>query len=237
ADVKLPDDDSQTAGDHGWRVVMAQSLNGLGCGSSSKPGFRTAVATPKRMHTGTICSGGTACQAQAIDRRLGDFFTIEIDNTGRVWGGYSNTTQGGATALPAFVRQSGGPSFGRTCDTGPSRQNKKRGQAGPCMLAPLVGLGASDQTPARGDSVRLKVVLKACKLSNATKQLKGTRVNLLRKRDGRFVKIAGKKVNDRCRASFTKNAGFGRAVFKAKWPKQLDAFRAGRSLPLTIKTH
>ena len=216
---------------------MAQSLNGLGCKASSKPGFKTAVATPKPVHTGTICMGGTVCQAQAIDRRLGDFFTIEIDNTGHVWGGYSDTSEGGATALPGFVRQSGGPTFGRACTKGPSRQDKKRGQAGPCTLAPLVGLGATDQTPARGDRIRLKAILKACKLSDATDRLRGTRVNVLRRKDGRFVKVASKRVNDRCRASFPVNADFGRAVFKAVWPKQLSGFRSGRSLPLTIKTH
>jgi hypothetical protein len=237
ADIKLPNHDSQTEGDHGWRVVMAQSLNGLGCASSKKPGFRTAVATPKPMHTGTICSGGTVCQAQAIDRRLGDFFTIEIDNTGRVWGGYSNTMEGGATALPAFVRQSGGPSFGKACTSGPSRANKKRGRAGPCTLAPLVGLGVSDARPARDQKISFRTVLRACKLSGATNRLKGTRVNLLRKRDGHFVKVASKRVGDTCRASFSRRASFGRAVFKAAWPKQLDGFRAGRSLPLIIKTH
>lgn len=111
ADKKLPGNDGETEGDYGWRVIMAQSLNGLGCAVSHKPGFKTAVATPKPVHKGTICQGGTVCQAEKVDRRMGDFFTIEIDNTGRVWGGYSNTKKGGATALPGFVRQSGGPRF------------------------------------------------------------------------------------------------------------------------------
>jgi hypothetical protein len=65
------------------------------------------------MHRGTICQGGTVFQAEGIDRRLGDFFTIEVDNTGRMWGGYSDTRQGGAVALPAFVRQNGGPTLVR----------------------------------------------------------------------------------------------------------------------------
>jgi hypothetical protein len=111
ADQKLPDHDAETAGDQKWRVEMAQTLNGLGCGRSDEAGFRVVTATPKPMHSSTICQGGTACQAMAIDRRLGDFFTIEIDNDGHVWAGYSDTAQGGATALPGFVRQVGGPSF------------------------------------------------------------------------------------------------------------------------------
>ena len=69
------------------------------------------TATPRPVHTSTICQGGTACQAQGIDRRLGDFFTIEIDNSGHVWGGYSDTAEGGATALPGFVHQRAGIPF------------------------------------------------------------------------------------------------------------------------------
>lgn len=111
ADVALPNQDAQTPGDHGWRVVAAQTLNGHGCAESAAPGFAVATATPEPVHTGTICQGGTACQAQLIDRRMGDFFTIEIDDTGRMWAGYSDTRRGGMVALPAFVRQQGGPSF------------------------------------------------------------------------------------------------------------------------------
>lgn len=111
ADQKLPNQDAETAGDQKWRVYISQTLNGLGCSGSGAPGFRLATATPRPVHTSTICQGGTACQAQAIDRRLGDFFTIEIDNSGHVWGGYSDTSEGGATALPGFVHQRGGISF------------------------------------------------------------------------------------------------------------------------------
>ena len=111
ADQKLPDHNAETAGDQKWRVMAAQSLNGLGCGRSDEAGFRVVTATPKPIHTSTVCQGGTTCQAFAIDRRLGDFFTIEIDNDGNAWAGYSDTAQGGATALPGLVRQVGGPSF------------------------------------------------------------------------------------------------------------------------------
>jgi hypothetical protein len=237
ADKHLPDNNGETEGTYGWRVVMAQSLNGLGCASSKKPGFRTAVATPKPVHRGTICQGGTVCQAEKVDRRMGDFFTIEIDNTGHVWGGYSNTMKGGGTALPGFVRQAGGPRFIKKCTQGPSRQDKKRGRAGPCKLAPLVGLGVSDSRPERGSRVTLTGVLRACKVSDATNQLKGTRITLKRKKHGRFVQIASKRVNDRCRAKFSRATNFKRAIFKAVWEKQRSGFRVGASLPLLIKTH
>lgn len=106
---RLPGNDPETAGDHGWRIRAAATLTGLGCDRSSKPGFRVSTATPDPVHRGTICNSGTVCQAQGIDRRMGDYFTVEIDNTGRMWAGYSDTRQGGAVALPGFVRQSGGP--------------------------------------------------------------------------------------------------------------------------------
>ncbi|MDQ3940948.1 MAG: hypothetical protein M3238_06345 [Actinomycetota bacterium] len=113
ASEKLPGNDAETSGDHGWRIVAAQSLNGLGCGGGRSPSFRTSVATPKPIHRGTICNSGTVCQAQGIDRRLGDYFSIEIDGTGALWAGYSDTRQGGAVALPGYFRQTGGPRFGR----------------------------------------------------------------------------------------------------------------------------
>lgn len=111
ADQELPNHDAETKGDQEWRIYIAQTLNGLGCSGSDSPGFKVTEATPRAVHNSTICQGGTACQAQAIDRRLGDFFTIEIDNSGHVWAGYSDTAEGGATALPGFVHQKGGISF------------------------------------------------------------------------------------------------------------------------------
>jgi hypothetical protein len=111
-DAKLPNNDAEQAGpDDGWNVYVAQTLNGLGCASSPRSGFRVSRATPKPFHVGTVCMGGTVCQAQLIDRRLGDYFTIDIDSTGAVVAAYSDTRQGGAVALPAFFRQSGGPRF------------------------------------------------------------------------------------------------------------------------------
>jgi hypothetical protein len=113
ASKKLPEHDAETPGEHGWRIQVAQSRNGLGCRGAAVPGFRTSLATKEPVHAGTICNSGTVCQAQGIDRRMGDYFTIDVDDKGRLVAGYSDTRQGGAVALPAFFRQSGGPSFGR----------------------------------------------------------------------------------------------------------------------------
>jgi hypothetical protein len=71
-------------------------------------------ATAEPFHTGTICQGGTACQAQLIDRRLGDYFSVGIDGAGQMYAVYSDTRQGGAVSLASFLHQSGGPSFRTT---------------------------------------------------------------------------------------------------------------------------
>jgi hypothetical protein len=111
-DHKLTNHDAETATDSDpWNVYVAQTLNGLGCASSPTSAFKVAKATPEPFHVGTICMGGTICQAELVDRRLGDYFTIDIDNTGSLVAAYSDTRQGGAVALPAFVRQTGGTSF------------------------------------------------------------------------------------------------------------------------------
>lgn len=111
-DHALPGNDAEAAGaSDPWNVYVAQTVTGLGCTESPNPGFRVTKATPVPMHVGTICMGGTTCQAMLIDRRLGDYFTIDIDTTGALVAAYSDTRQGGAVSLPAFLRQTGGTSF------------------------------------------------------------------------------------------------------------------------------
>jgi hypothetical protein len=113
-DHALPGNDAEAAGeDDPWNVYVAQTQNGLGCTDSTSPGFKTSRATPEPFHVGTVCMGGTTCQAFLIDRRLGDYFTIDIDTTGALVAAYSDTREGGAVSLPAFFRQIGGTSFSR----------------------------------------------------------------------------------------------------------------------------
>jgi hypothetical protein len=69
------------------------------------------VATPAPIHIGTICQGGTTCQATLTDRRLGDYFSVDIDGTGRMYVGYSDTQVNAGVSLPAFVRQRSGPAM------------------------------------------------------------------------------------------------------------------------------
>ncbi len=111
ADVALPDNDAETPGDHGWRLQAAATETGLGCPGGKAPSFSVATATEEPLHTGTICQGGTTCQAFAIDRRLGDYFSLEVDGTGHMYIGYSDTRVPGAVSLPGFVRQDSGPAL------------------------------------------------------------------------------------------------------------------------------
>jgi hypothetical protein len=121
-DHALPANDAEAAGDNDpWNVYIAQTQNGLGCTDSTSPGFKVTKATPVPFHVGTICMGGTTCQAELIDRRLGDYFTIDIDTTGAVVAAYSDTQQGGAVSLPAFLRQTGGTSFTKGPPVGKSK--------------------------------------------------------------------------------------------------------------------
>lgn len=111
ADIALPNDEPETAGSHGWRVAVAQTVSGLGCAASPTPRFTVSIATPRPFHRGTICDEGTSCQAQLVDRRLGDYFEIAVDRTGRLWGVFADTQSAGIVGIASFVRQSGGELF------------------------------------------------------------------------------------------------------------------------------
>lgn len=105
------------------------------------------------------------------------------------------------------------------------------------LKPPRVKLKVSDRTPARGEKIRLKVSLTACTTPEGAGKLAGTKVRLLKKKDGKWREVATKNVNDSCRAVFTKKARFKRGTFSAVWPKQNDTFRKGRSKPVRIRTH
>jgi LPXTG-motif cell wall-anchored protein len=168
ADKKLPNQDAQTAGTYGWRVVAAVTTTGLGCAASRTPSFSVAVATKDPVHTGTVCQGGTTCQAQLIDRRLGDYFSVDVDGTGRLYAGYSDTRVPGAVSLPAFVRQRGGPSLlvpRTTAGSAPTATTGRPLPAVPAAVTPQAGggslasTGADAQLPAAGGLLLLGALL------------------------------------------------------------------------------
>ena len=153
ADRKLPNQDAQTAGTYGWRVFGAVTTTGLGCAASKTPSFSVAVATKDPIHTGTICQGGTVCQAQLIDRRLGDYFSVDVDGTGRLWAGYSDTRVPGSVSLPAFVRQQGGPSLlvPRGAGKAPTATTGQPRREVPAAVTPGGGNGSLASTGPRAE--------------------------------------------------------------------------------------
>jgi LPXTG-motif cell wall-anchored protein len=166
ADKKLPNHDAETEGTHGWRIVGAITTSGLGCATSKTPSFSVATATKEPLHTGTICQGGTTCQAFLIDRRLGDYFSVDVDGTGRMYVGYSDTRIPGSVSLPGFVRQSGGASLLRPTATGGKAPTATTGQ--PAKPVPASGTprggtlpttGAGAQLPAAGGLLLLGALL------------------------------------------------------------------------------
>jgi hypothetical protein len=167
ADKKLPNQDAETPGTHGWRIIGAVTTTGLGCAGSATPSFSVATATKDPVHTGTICQGGTVCQAQLIDRRLGDYFSVEVDGTGRMWAGYSDTRVPGSVSLPAFVRQQGGPSLlvPRTAGNKPTATTGAPPADVPAAVTPgggngsLASTGAGAELPAAAALILLGALL------------------------------------------------------------------------------
>ena len=94
-----------------WNVMIAHTSSGLGCDGGDVPGFTVTQASSEPIHTGTICQHGTTCQADLTDRRLGDYFSIEVDAAGALNVAVSDTRQGGAVALPLHIRQTAGPTL------------------------------------------------------------------------------------------------------------------------------
>jgi hypothetical protein len=127
------------------------------------------VATKDPVHTGTICQGGTTCQAMLIDRRLGDYFSVDVDGTGRMYVGYSDTRVPGSVSLPAFVRQSGGASLLRPTavkGTTPTATTGRPAAPVPASSTPSSGgslptTGGGAQLPAAGALLLLGLLLVA----------------------------------------------------------------------------
>jgi len=80
-------------------------------------------ASGRAIHEGGICDSGTTCVASGQDRRLGDYFTNNLDGRGCVVIASGDTTvpdavtgQPRITSLPIFIRQNSGPSLtGQDC--------------------------------------------------------------------------------------------------------------------------
>jgi hypothetical protein len=104
-----------SAAEKGWYVMAAQ----VQACDTDEDGAWDSLSEPtvvqafdEAIHTGTICTSGTTCQAFAVDRRLGDYFANAIDRNGNTYISVSDTRQGGAVSLPLIIRQTGGPGVG-----------------------------------------------------------------------------------------------------------------------------
>ena len=109
-----------------FHIYVAYTTNGHGstvtCSDGSKrfvpPQFEVADASGRPIHVGKICLSGTTCNAntsfEAGDRRLGDFFTVNFDHTGKIFVVSGDTTLknplGGPkpVANPIFIKQTAG---------------------------------------------------------------------------------------------------------------------------------
>jgi len=107
-------------------IYAAYTTNAHGttvrCSDGSKrfvpPQFSVANASGRPIHKGKICLSGTTCNAnpnfEGGDRRLGDFFTVNFDHTGRMFIVSADTTLKSPTggpkpvANPLFIKQSHG---------------------------------------------------------------------------------------------------------------------------------
>ena len=109
---KLPGHDAETAGDRGWRLNAAATDQGLGCNARGPAATAPSSAGPsprEPVHTGTISQGGTTCQAMAIDRRLGDYFSMDINASAGVYGYSEHAEHAGRGGAPGLRAPATGP--------------------------------------------------------------------------------------------------------------------------------
>ena len=103
---------------------MAAEITGA---DTAHPHETVANAAGRPIHSASICAGGTTCAADnlitAEDRRLGDYFTVNLDNRGCMMIATGDTTlldpithQESPTSHPLFVHQDSGTSLtGKQC--------------------------------------------------------------------------------------------------------------------------
>lgn len=94
--------DPAAADDHKWYGYTALITNA----HTSAPTINQNAFTPKPMHYGQICTGGTACTG---DRTMADYFAIYLDGIGSIRAVYNDTTSQYHGAHVFEVRQLTGP--------------------------------------------------------------------------------------------------------------------------------
>ena len=91
-----------------WNTYFGQSQNALNSG----PNFKTVQISDHPIHTGGVCTQGTACQSGAEQNRdLLDFLTIDVDHTGAAYTTWADDNDGRHDTRQFFSRQLSGASI------------------------------------------------------------------------------------------------------------------------------
>lgn len=91
-----------------WNTYFGQSQNALNSG----PNFKLVQISDHPIHTGGICTQGSACQSGAEQNRdLLDFLTIDVDHTGAAYTTWADDNNGRHDTRQFFSRQLSGNSI------------------------------------------------------------------------------------------------------------------------------
>src|SRR5204863_3628650 len=91
-----------------WNTYFSQSQNALNPG----PNFKSVQISDHPIHTGGICTQGTACESGAEQNRdLLDFLTIDVDHTGAAYTTWASDNDGRHDTWQFFSRQLSGNSI------------------------------------------------------------------------------------------------------------------------------
>lgn len=96
--------DDPSAMDSTWTVHVAY----VDAADGAAPIVWTGEIPNAIAMQGGICLGGTFCEVEGKDRRLGDFITAAIGRDGMLHVGYGTTETGHSISSPGYVRQIGG---------------------------------------------------------------------------------------------------------------------------------
>lgn len=212
--------------DNDWFVDFAQVRSA----NTGSPDIKQSRVYSETIHHGDICLNGTLC-AVGGDRSLLDFFQVQVGKDGMANIAFANNGSPDTTQRIWYSRQTSGPSAGNPMHDMQYCGASTGTGGGTKLPGPQVHFRVSNPRPPRNATVRMTTRLGQCPGHE------GTRVELRQKKQGHFVVIQSKRVNDSCRAVFKVVASFDRGVFKATWPKQDNDHRRGRSESRTVTTH
>lgn len=206
-----------------WFLDFAQVRNA----DSQSPDVSQSRVYTQPLHKGDVCLNGLLCVAGG-DRSLLDFFEIQVGEDGMANIAFDNTESPDQQRRVWFAGQTAGPSAGNALHDSQFCAAKGPGVKLP---GPKVRRRVSDKTPSKGETVTLYTRLARCSGNG------GTRISLQKKIKGKWKSLTTKGVNKKCKARFKIPANFDTATYRTFWPKQNHKYRAGRSRPVTIRTH